>query len=230
MVDNRAAAQVLVSPEMVTVFVGVRHGATFTAPATVATYIRQVGNKVGFWYEGGGGDKAKIEQRLGPIKWAGSWDDFVKSDSSDFYYALFSNSKEGTAALVDRVADPAETILQALDNAGHRIAHEALHGKTTPAKLADFLRKCGSGLLTTAEKTPATRAALLAFIRRGEALMWPFNWRSSPNAASRVANRANELRLEAILDRAGVFFLGRDHITTLQDMSPSLRPFKVGGA
>ena len=220
---------VLTSPDGETMMVGVNHNAKFTVPAKLAAIILATGNKNGFWYEGGGGDKAKIAEKLGPISWSGSWDRLIKSESSDFYYALFSNSKAGTEALINRVSDPTATILTALDKAGDRIVHEALHKKTSPTKLIEFLRGCGGGLLAMAEKMPAKKPEMLAFIRRGEELMWPDNWRDSPNSASRIANQANRIRLDAIINRRGVFFLGSDHIPTLRLMSRSLRPVKLDG-
>lgn len=225
---QKAAASnlVLSTPDETLTVVGVKHDAPFVLPHKCVVHIKRAGKQHGFWYEGDGGDRAKIERRLGDVPWSGSWDKAVKSDSSDFYYALFSNSKDGTRVLVQRIASTDKTILAALTGAGDSIAHEALHGKATSAKLIEFLRACGGGLLAEAQKTAASKAALLSFIQRGEALMWPENWRASPNAASKVANNANKIRLTSILNKQGVFFVGADHLDTLRTMNSKLREYE----
>jgi hypothetical protein len=221
-----SAPRVLASEDGAAVFVGINHDAPLDMPPWIVRRVLDAGRQSGFWYEGGGGDRAKITKKLGAVSWKGSWDDLVKSDSGDFYYALFSNSKAGTAAVVDRVADPSKSILDALVAAGDEIAHEALRGKVGRRKLIAFLGDCGAGLLRAAD-APATKAGLRAFIRQGERVMWPDNWRSGPTAASRVALRANKIRLDTILGRCGVYFLGGDHIPTLRTMHQALRPMTM---
>jgi len=220
---NATTPRVIASPGDGSVFVGVKHGTPFQIPPWMARRVLDAGRRSGFWYEGGGGDRADIAKRLGPIAWRGSWDDLVKSDSSDFYYALFSNSKAGTAAVIKKVADPAVLILDALNDAGDAVVHEVLHGNTSRRKLVAFLDDCGAGLLRTAETMKATEDRLRAFIVRGERSMWPSTWRSGPTAASRVALRANKIRLDAIIRRKGVYFLGSDHVATLLEMDGKLQ-------
>jgi ubiquitin len=189
--------------------------------------LREIGARFGFWYEGSGGDKDEIADMLDGIRWSGSWDKLVRSDSSDFYYALFSNSSEGTAALIKRVADITKTIFDAIVDAKDGAAHEAIHGKTGARKFEAFLADCGGGLLSMAKNQAATAKNLQAFIRKGARMMWPADWRSNPTAASRVALRANKTRLAAIQRRPGVYFLGADHLQTLRAMDSTLRSLRA---
>jgi hypothetical protein len=221
---------VLASPDNETVFVGVSHDGGFRLPPRVAAFVIDVGQKQGFWYEGDGGDNAKVLGQLGRVRWSGSWDGLVKSTSSDFYYTLFSNSKSGTKRVLDKLVNPDLSIIEALNKAGDGIAHEAIHGKTTPGKLKSFLSDCGAGLLESAKSLPANRLALNMFVRKGERVMWPANWRDAPTAASRVAKRANETRLQTILRKPGVYFLGADHLEYLRRMRGDLKIISSTGA
>lgn len=204
-------------------FVGVNHGGQLFIPKLIIPKLMQVGNKFGFWYEGNGADRSLIEKKIGDVKWSGSWDKLLTSNSSDFYYGLFSNSEDGTKKLVQSIEDKTKTILEALVGAGDSITHEAIHGKATKGKLIKFLNDCGSGLLDAAVKNRADKATLMAFINKGEKVMWPKDWRNEPTFASRVAARANKKRLENIMNRKGVYFLGSDHIQTLRLMNKDLK-------
>jgi hypothetical protein len=212
-------SKALISQDGNTIFVGVQHDANFKIQPNLLKEILDTGKSVGFWYEGDGSDKDKI----GNIPWKGSWDKLIDSDSSDFYYTIFSNSKAGTSKMVDRLVNPNQTIFDVLVNAGSSVAHEALRGSTSPKKLEAFLIDVGGGLLQEAKNRMASLVSLRAFIKKGTALMWPDNWSSAPTKASRVALRANKIRLNTILQRQGVFFVGKDHLKTLQSMQRNLR-------
>jgi hypothetical protein len=213
-----AYSKALVSPDGRTIFVGVEHDAIFKMQPSLFKKILDSGKSIGFWYEGDGSDKDKI----GRIPWKGSWDDLVESGSSDFYYTLFSNSISGTSKMIARLVNPNQTIFDVLADAGGSVAHEALRGSASPRKLEAFLIDVGGGLLEEAKNRIATQVALKAFFQKGTALMWPNNWSSAPTKASRVALRANKTRLNTILQRPGVFFLGKDHLKTLQSMRKDL--------
>lgn len=219
--------QSLSSPDKETIFIGVNHNSTFKLPQSVVGVVVDCGKRNGFWYEGNGGDKEKIEKQIQQVKWSGSWDNFVKSGSSDFYYTLFSNSKSGTDKIINSIKDNNKTILSALVSAGDLITHEALKGNSSQSKLKTFLSDCGGGLLHDAEVKHASVVALRSFIRKGESMMWPSNWRDNETSASKIAIRANNIRLHAILNRHGVFFLGKDHLQTLKMMRKDLKPLTV---
>jgi len=211
-------SKALMSPDGKTIFVGVDHDSAFRMQPAILKEITNTGKSVGFWYEGDGSDKDKIAR----IPWKGSWDELVESNSSDFYYALFSNSKEGTSKMISRLVNPNQTIFDVLANAGSSIAHEALKDNASPKKLEAFLIDVGGGLFPEAKGRMATSVALKAFLQKGTALMWPENWSSSPTKASRIAVRANKARLNTIIQKPGVFFLGKDHLKTLQGMRKDL--------
>lgn len=216
-------ARSLVSPDGKSIYIGVNHNTDFGLPRSVQDRVLDTGEAYGFWYEGNGGDADKVKKVLGNIKYDGSWDTLLNSKSPAFYYVLFSNSKKGTADLITKLKDPSKTILEVLSAAGDKVAHEALKGSTSKEKLIEFLQECSPALLQFATQTAATKQALKEFFAKGEALMWPSNWRSGPTAASRVALKANKARLEVILKRKGVFFLGEDHLQTLKAMDPNLK-------
>jgi hypothetical protein len=213
-----AYSKALTSPDGRTIFVGVDHDADFKMHPSLFKKILDSGKSVGFWYEGDGSDKSKI----GKLPWKGSWDNLVKSNSSDFYYALFSNSLAGTSRMIAELTNPNKTIFDAIVDAGDSVAHEALRGNTSLRKLEAFLIDVGGSLLQEAKSRMATPVALKAFFKKGAGLMWPDNWRSAPTKASRVAIRANKTRLNTILQRPGVFFLGKDHLKTLQSIRKDL--------
>jgi len=216
-------AKGLVSPDGKSIYVGVNHDAEFKVPRSIAEQLLSTGDRYGFWYEGNGGDRDKVGKALGNIPYKGSWDELLESKSPIFYYAMFSNGTQGTLKLINKLEEPSKTILEVLEKAGDGVAHEALHGYTSKAKLRSFLQEVSPSLLLSAEKTKATKPALKEFFAKGESLMWPSNWREGPTSASRLALKANKARLQTILARDGVFFLGEDHLQTLKSINPNLK-------
>lgn len=204
------------------VFIGVRHGQRLQLLAPAAQSIRHIGQLHGFFYEGNGADRAAAERALGPILWISSWDQMVTPRRrSDFYYALFSNGGPSRARMIDRLERPGQTILDSLVVSGDAIAHEALHGADHRDGVAHFLAHCRGSLLEFARQHEATPSAVRHFIARGERLMWPDGGQET--AASQVAKRANQDRLQAIAGKPGAFFLGSDLIPVLHSVSPKLQ-------
>ena len=220
---SKKQAKCLISQDKKSIYVGMDHNAEFQVSPLVADQLLATGKKYGFWYEGGGGDADKVKRVLGNISYEGSWDKLLKSDSPAFYYAMFSNSKKGTSELINKLEAPSKTVLDVLVEAGDKVAHEALQGRTSNSKLVSFLQECSPSLLTFAKTKQATKSSLKEFFTKGEALMWPSNWREGPTSASRLALEANKTRLKTIIDREGVFFLGADHLQTLRSMAPKLK-------
>jgi hypothetical protein len=68
---------------------------------------------------------------------------------------------------------------------------------------------------------PATQENLTRFLKAGEALMWPSNWKQYPNRAGKIAKAATvDVRDQYLASRkAGVYVTGIGHLTAVQNIT-----------
>ena len=62
----------------------------------------------------------------------------------------------------------------------------------------------------------ATASNVAHFLKAGERLMWPANWEKYPNAAGKVAKKAENARIRFLKNAApGVYIVGKDNLKLL---------------
>lgn len=204
-----------------TVIVGQEHGHPPKLSAETLKKVQDIAAKHGAWYEGNGGDRAYTKGIIDSYK--GSWDnivnDQIKGYPPEFLYTLFSNVDAN-----DRInkigADPKVSIFDRImaTRKDNYFADRVFDEKT----LTKFLHQVSQEGYDFLEmsKQPATKQNLTRFLKTGEKLMWPSNWETYPNPAGKVANKANKVRDNWLVNAPpGVYIAGSGHLVGVSKIS-----------
>jgi phage gp37-like protein len=184
--------------------------------------IQAIAAKHGAWYEGNGTDRGYTKGQID--RYVGSWDDEVAktADSNDpkWIYVLFANVNENNR--VQRVGvDPRDTIFNRLLDTAKDNSYQGI-GYTSQA-LQKFLQMASEGKydFVKMSQQPATQENLTRFLKAGEALMWPSNWKQYPNKAGKIAKAATvDVRDQYLATRkAGVYVAGFGHLKAVQNIT-----------
>ena len=199
-------------------FVGVEHGSGIQVPEGAIQKIKAIGDRYGYWYEGGGGDRNVVKREFGPIEYEGSWDEAISAEKirNEYVYVftLFSNTAENNTVAKVISAD-GETVFEKAFNSRKQWAHEAIRNKS-PQEFADlmneFFTKLGRDYYNDSQGE-ATDENVSAFIESVESDMWD-NWPNGSGPAFDMAFEANTDRDSKLLKnfKKGVFFIGMGHI------------------
>jgi GNAT superfamily N-acetyltransferase len=205
-----------------TVVVGQAHGQPLELSPNTLKQIQAIAAKHGAWYEGNGTDRGYTKGQID--RYVGSWDDEVAktADSNDpkWIYVLFANVDENNR--VQRVGiDPNDTIFNRLLDTAKDNSFQGI-GYTSQA-LQKFLQMASEGKydFLKMSQQPATQENLTRFLKAGEALMWPKNWKQYPNKAGKIAKAATvDVRDQYLATRkAGVYVTGIGHLTAVQNIT-----------
>jgi hypothetical protein len=205
-----------------TVIVGQQHGRPLKLSPNTLKQIQAIAAKHGAWYEGNGTDRGYTKGQID--RYVGSWDDEVAktADSNDpkWIYVLFANVNENNR--VQRVGvDPRDTIFNRLLDTAKDNSYQGI-GYTSQA-LQKFLQMASEGKydFVKMSQQPATQENLTRFLKAGEALMWPSNWKQYPNKAGKIAKAATvDVRDQYLATRkAGVYVAGFGHLKAVQNIT-----------
>jgi phage gp37-like protein len=205
-----------------TVVVGQAHGQPLELSPNTLKQIQAIAAKHGAWYEGNGTDRGYTKGQID--RYVGSWDDEVAktADSNDpkWIYVLFANVNENNR--VQRVGvDPRDTIFNRLLDTAKDNSYQGI-GYTSQA-LQKFLQMASEGKydFVKMSQQPATQENLTRFLKAGEALMWPSNWKQYPNKAGKIAKAATvDVRDQYLATRkAGVYVAGFGHLKAVQNIT-----------
>jgi phage gp37-like protein len=205
-----------------TVIVGQQHGQPLKLSPNTLKQIQAIAAKHGAWYEGNGTDRGYTKGQID--RYVGSWDDEVaktaNSNDPKWIYVLFANVDENNR--VQRVGiDPNDTIFNRLLTTAQDNSYQGI-GYTSQA-LQKFLQMASEGKydFLKMSQQPATQENLTRFLKAGEALMWPRNWKQYPNKAGKIAKAATvDVRDQYLATRkAGVYVAGRGHLKAVQNIT-----------
>jgi hypothetical protein len=205
-----------------TVVVGQAHGQPLELSPNTLKQIQAIAAKHGAWYEGNGTDRGYTKGQID--RYVGSWDDEVaktaNSNDPKWIYVLFANVDENNR--VQRVGiDPNNTIFNRLLATAKDNSYQGI-GYTSQA-LQKFLQMASEGKydFVKMSQQPATQENLTRFLKAGEALMWPSNWKQYPNKAGKIAKAATvDVRDQYLATRkAGVYVAGSGHLKAVQNIT-----------
>jgi hypothetical protein len=205
-----------------TVIVGQQHGQPLKLSPNTLKQIQAIAAKHGAWYEGNGTDRGYTKGQID--RYVGSWDDEVaktaNSNDPKWIYVLFANVDENNR--VQRVGiDPNNTIFNRLLDTAKDNSYQGI-GYTSQA-LQKFLQMASEGKydFVKMSQQPATQENLTRFLKAGEALMWPSNWKQYPNKAGKIAKAATvDVRDQYLATRkAGVYVAGFGHLKAVQNIT-----------
>jgi phage gp37-like protein len=205
-----------------TVIVGQQHGRPLKLSPNTLKQIQAIAAKHGAWYEGNGTDRGYTKGQID--RYVGSWDDEVaktaNSNDPKWIYVLFANVDENNR--VQRVGiDPNNTIFNRLLDTAKDNSYQGI-GYTSQA-LQKFLQMASEGKydFLKMSQQPATQENLTRFLKAGEALMWPRNWKQYPNKAGKIAKAATvDVRDQYLATRkAGVYVTGSGHLKAVQNIT-----------
>jgi hypothetical protein len=205
-------------------FVGLEHGKKPALAKDVVEKIKKIGDKYGYWYEGGGGDKEVVKPLFGDIEYEGSWDEEISSEKIKneyvYVFTLFSNTAENST--VQKVSSvKGKTVFEKALNSRKQWAHEAIRDKSKE-EFEDLMNKFFSKLGRDYYKdsqAEATDDNVASFIESVESDMWD-NWPDGNGPAFEMAFEANSDRDNKLLKKfkTGVFFIGMGHIELLNKL------------
>ena len=214
------ASAVFLNPT--TVVVGQAHEQPLELSPDTLKKIQDIAAKHGAWYEGNGTDRSYTKGQID--RYVGSWDDEVaktaNSNDPKWLYVLFANVDENNR--VQRVGvDPRDTIFNRLLATAKDNSYQGI-GYTSQA-LQKFLQMASEGKydFLKMSQQPATQENLTRFLKAGEALMWPRNWKQYPNKAGKIAKAATvDVRDQYLATRkAGVYVTGSGHLKAVQNIT-----------
>ena len=202
-------------------FIGAEHGKPISLSSADQKKVESLAHEHGVWYEGAGGDIAPNKGLLAPEDYEGSWDaEFAKSVKGypyEFLYTLFTNTAVNKQAKA--LVAPSKTIHASMMDAQKKIGYFK-DRRFTEETLTKFLKACASvGLdFVAMSQKKATADNVTHFLKAGERLMWPSNWADYPNAAGKVAHKAEKMRVKFLKNApSGVYIVGKDHLRFLLD-------------
>ena len=186
--------------------------------------------KLGLYYEGIKGADVKMTEPLFG-KYKASWDDMAEKAISGhppgFLYALFSNDPPEDISPLITDTTGKKTIFEMMIKAGNKIS--SLKNRTPNAEtVRKFLTSISSNkidFLGMAINTKATEDNAIKFIKMGASEMWPNvpegRWRSYPNPAGKVAEKANDFRDKWVTTKGpnGLYTIGSGHLLTIAKIS-----------
>jgi len=205
-------------------FVGVAHGLPPKMSKKILKKVKAIGDKSGYWYEGGGGDKTAVNQVFGDINYLGSWDKKINPTEPYVYvYTLFSNPLQNNT--IDKVfRSEGKTILDKLISSYPKWAHESIEKKEKSAKnyILKFISNLGEDYLDKL-KQKGTKKNIENFIMPiGDdytGLMWA-GWPNGSGPAFEMAKKAVYERDEWLINAPdGVYFTGEGHLSSLKDIN-----------
>jgi len=204
-------------------FIGADHGKQILLSPEDKKKIESLARKYGVWYEGAGGDVAPNKNLFSPEDYEGSWDSefakAVKGYPYEFLYTLFTNTAVNKQA--QALIAPNKTIYASIMDAQKKVGYFK-DRRFSEETLSKFLKACASvGLdfLNMSQKK-ATADNVAQFLKAGERLMWPSNWTEYPNAAGKIAQKAENARIKFIKNAdSGVYVVGKDNLKLLVDIS-----------
>ena len=201
--------------------------------------IKNIGDKYGYWYEGGGGDVESSSPLPTDKKdYKGSFDEEFENSISgtppEFYYVMFANVtvNHNIRRLTNSDVSIFDSILQGYTE-NNKKWH--LYYLRHVAPKADTLKKFFEMIsdekydFLEMSKIKATKENATEFLRTGEKRMWPSsNWAEYPYNAGKVAQKANKKRDEYLIDQKnGVYVVGSGHLVDLIKLNKSLK--MIGG-
>jgi len=199
------------------VLIGVEHGKEAKLTAEAKQKVADIAEKHGLWYEGDGGDIAPNKKIFGSKgAYDGSWDakfaKQVKGYPSEFLYTLFTNTAINKQQ--DRLTSPRKSIFASIMDAQDAVGYFK-DRNFDASTLRKFLSDCGSvGIdFLAMSQNKATAENVKRFLKAGERLMWPTNWKEYPNKAGKQAQKVEKKRVEFLLSAPnGVYIVGKDHL------------------
>jgi hypothetical protein len=203
-------------------FLGMSHGKRPVLSSDLITRLKDI-SKHGLWYEGGGSDIPVVQHLFGSkSNYSGGFDDLrsksVRGHPPEFLYALFSNfppestAKDivGNGTILDAMVAAGNEISYLKDSSTHSVSKKTvedfLKSISNPSHKLDFLQMAN-------EK--ATRQNAIKFVKTGAKEMWPFNWKSYPNPAGKVAKKVTDdgdKWLASSKSPNGVYVIGKGHL------------------
>lgn len=214
-------------------FVGVDHGITPSLPNDVVKKIKTIGDKYGYWYEGGGGDKEVVKLLFGNVEYKGSWDakisDLKPQNPSVYVYTLFSNIKENDT--IEKVMKgKGDTVFQKALSSYKTWAHDMIVNKSEKefkTLLTKFIKHLGENYYEDSQMK-GTLENVRSFLSSVEDDMWD-NWPEGNGPAFEMAYAANIERDANLVNsiREGVFFTGMGHIVLLKKLLTQNKPKQV---
>ena len=200
-------------------FIGAEHGKPISLSSADQKKVKSLAHEHGVWYEGAGGDIAPNKGLFAPEDYEGSWDaEFAKSVKGypyEFLYTLFTNTAVNKQAKA--LIAPNKTIYASIMDAQKKIGYFK-DREFTEETLTKFLKACAStGLnFVTMSQKKATADNVMYFLKVGERLMWPSNWKEYPSAAGKVAEKAENARIRFLKNApSGVYIVGKDNLELL---------------
>lgn len=173
-----------------------------------------------YFYEGAGGDKFKVNELFGHIKYVGSWDEMIKPPTKKWLmcYTIFSTIGTNTTRLVLALTDKTghKSILDMLCTSGNKFLHEMAKGYMSKMNWVTFLKACG-GDIYKMSNMKASSQNVSAFIQQGTLLMWPPNlWHTYSTPAGKIAFEMSKVRDTALINFSdGVYFTGCGHLVDI---------------
>ena len=203
-------------------FVGVEHGVTPQIGEKDLAIIKKIGDKYGYWYEGGGGDREVVKPLFGNIQYKGSWDEKIAQipikNPYVYIFTLFSNTEENDT--IKKVASAeGDTVFEKVLNSYKKWGHEVVQPKSKDEVrelMEQFFKKLGTDYYNDS-KAEGTEENITEFIQSVEADMWD-GWPNGSGPAFEMANEANSERDINLVNtiKEGVIFIGVGHIEILQ--------------
>jgi hypothetical protein len=215
------------------IIVGSPHGKATELSSDLQDKVKQYATDNGLYYEGVGGDINNNKNLLGDkSSYAGSWDDNfaknIKDYPSDFLYTIFTNVDTNNQA--KHLINEKNSIGSAILNAQQKVGYFK-DRKFDDATLQKFLTDASDDDVDFAamSQLPATKENVKRFLSVGEQKMWPENWQKYPHNAGKIAQKAEELRNDFIMNskEPGVYVVGSGHINELKNRYPDLNV--IGG-
>ena len=207
-------------------YVGVEHGNPITLSNELAEKIKLIGQKYGYFYEGGGGDKKNVKKYFGE-KYKSGWDDdFIKSIKGypvEFLYTLFTNTNVNKQK--QNLPRENSTIFDSIIKNQKKFSYmkDREYDAKTLTKFLEICSENGNDFVKMS-KEQATKENVIKFLDAGEKLMWPKNWEEYPNKAGKLVKKAEDSRNGYLLEQdSGVYFMGAGHLKELRDLKKTLK-------
>lgn len=207
------------------IFVGSPHGSEIPLSKGLLNEIQHAAKNKRVFFEGNGGDIEPNSKIFGNKEnYAGSWDDGfaknIKGYPSDFLYTLFTNVSDNKQD--QHLVNVKKNIFDSILNAQSKVGFFK-DRKFDQNTLNDFLSRASDENIDFVKlsKLQATPENVKEFLRFGENAMWPENWQDYPNNAGKMAQRAENMRNQYLMQQpAGVYVMGAGHLNEIKQMNP----------
>lgn len=211
-------------------YVGCAHEKAITMSKDVKEKVMALVKKYGIWYEGSGADVSAHKKffGFGESGYKNSWDDAFERTISNYphqyLYTIVTNIEANDQLKI--LTKPRMTIYDSIMKAQEKVGYFQDGRKFSKSTLTRFLKAISSSKIDFVEmsKEPATKKNVAKFLKKGEKLMWPYDWEEYPHRAGKLAKLANDARADWLLkQKSGVYVMGAGMLIILKERRSKLK-------